>query len=64
MVAILYISHNAVRELSEEEKSTIQLSEDFRFFLDHSARIVERALDEVDVDIDYSRTGDDDRANA
>lgn len=49
-----------VRELSEEEKNTIQLTEDFRYFLDHSSRIVERALDEVDVDFDYSRSGEDD----
>ncbi|XP_052265075.1 cytoplasmic dynein 1 intermediate chain 2-like isoform X2 [Dreissena polymorpha] len=52
-----------IREMSEDEKNTIQLSEEFRYFLDHSARIVERALDEVQVDFDYSRTGDDDLAN-
>ena len=49
-----------VRELSEDEKNTIQLQEDFRYFLDHSSRVIERALDEVDVDLDYSRTGDED----
>ena len=52
-----------MRELSEEEKETIQLSEEFRYFLDHTARLVERALDEVDVDFDYSRFGVDDLAN-
>ncbi|XP_060580485.1 cytoplasmic dynein 1 intermediate chain 2-like, partial [Ruditapes philippinarum] len=35
------------RELSEEEKNTILMSEGFRSFLDHSSRVIERALDEV-----------------
>ncbi|XP_045210192.2 cytoplasmic dynein 1 intermediate chain 1-like isoform X3 [Mercenaria mercenaria] len=52
-----------LRELSEEEKSTILLSEEFRSFMDHTSRIVERALDEVDVDIDYSRSADDELSN-
>lgn len=52
-----------LRELSEDEKKTIELSEDFRSFLDHSTRVIERALDEVDVDIDYSRSADDETSN-
>ena len=34
------------------------MSEDFRSFLDHSSRLVERALDETDIDIDYSKSGE------
>jgi dynein intermediate chain len=51
------------RELSEEEKNTILMSEGFRSFLDHSSRVIERALDEVDCDIDYSRSAEDDLNN-
>ncbi|KAG7205254.1 hypothetical protein KM043_018332 [Ampulex compressa] len=48
-----------VRELSEEEKQMIILSEDFQCFLDHSSRIVERALGEsVDIYTDYTGTTD------
>ncbi|KAF4516881.1 hypothetical protein B566_EDAN011225 [Ephemera danica] len=43
-----------LRELSEEQKQMIILSEEFRRFIDHSGRIMERALAEQDVCIDYS----------
>lgn len=44
-----------VRELSEEEKQMIILSEDFQRFVDRAGRIVERALGEnVDIYADYS----------
>ncbi|XP_025989452.1 cytoplasmic dynein 1 intermediate chain isoform X10 [Solenopsis invicta] len=48
-----------VRELSEEEKQMIILSEDFQRFLDRTSRIVERALGEsVDIYTDYAGTMD------
>ncbi|XP_044010821.1 cytoplasmic dynein 1 intermediate chain isoform X3 [Aphidius gifuensis] len=48
-----------VRELSEEEKQMIVLSEDFQRFLDRSSRLVERALAEsVDIYADYTGTLD------
>ena len=46
-----------VRELSEEEKQMIILSEDFQHFLDRTSRIVERALGEsVNICMDYTGT--------
>ncbi|XP_065156918.1 cytoplasmic dynein 1 intermediate chain isoform X19 [Atheta coriaria] len=46
-----------IRELSEEEKQMIILSEDFQKFVDRAGRIMERALGEtVDIYADYSRT--------
>ncbi|XP_076244238.1 cytoplasmic dynein 1 intermediate chain short wing isoform X5 [Calliopsis andreniformis] len=49
-----------VRELSEEEKQMIILSEDFQRFLDRTSRIVERALGEsVNIYTDYTGTIDD-----
>ena len=50
--------HFIVQELSEEERETILMSEDFRQFFDHTSRIVERALDETDIDIDYSKSAE------
>ncbi|XP_020280112.1 cytoplasmic dynein 1 intermediate chain-like isoform X9 [Pseudomyrmex gracilis] len=48
-----------VRELSEEEKQMIILSEDFQRFIDRTSRIVERALGEsVDIYTDYTGTMD------
>ncbi|XP_011305999.1 cytoplasmic dynein 1 intermediate chain isoform X16 [Fopius arisanus] len=48
-----------VRELSEEEKQMLILSEDFQKFLDRTSRIVERALAEcVDIYADYTGTLD------
>ncbi|KAK2585127.1 hypothetical protein KPH14_008635 [Odynerus spinipes] len=48
-----------VRELSEEEKQMIILSEDFQRFLDRTSRIVERALGEsIDIYTDYTGTMD------
>ncbi|XP_078040335.1 cytoplasmic dynein 1 intermediate chain short wing isoform X12 [Augochlora pura] len=44
-----------VRELSEEEKQMIILSEDFQRFFDRTSRLVERALGEsVDIYTDYA----------
>lgn len=44
-----------VRELSEEEKQMIILSEDFQHFMDKAGRIMERALCEsVDIYMDYT----------
>ncbi|XP_076456042.1 cytoplasmic dynein 1 intermediate chain 2-like isoform X6 [Babylonia areolata] len=43
------------RELSEEEKKQILMSEDFNKFFDYASRIMERALaEDVDVFADYS----------
>ena len=53
-----FLSIHIVREISEEEREQIILSEDFRSFFDHASRIVERALDETDIDIDYSKSGE------
>ncbi|KAK0164160.1 hypothetical protein PV328_002819 [Microctonus aethiopoides] len=48
-----------VRELSEEEKQMIILSEDFQRFIDRTSRLVERALAEsVDIYADYTGTLD------
>lgn len=48
-----------IRELSEEEKQMIILSEDFQRFVDRAGRLVERALAEgVDIYTDYSGMGD------
>ncbi|XP_077524547.1 cytoplasmic dynein 1 intermediate chain 2-like isoform X6 [Amblyomma americanum] len=45
------------RELSEEERQQILLSDDFRSFLARSSRVIERALYEnVDICVDYSGT--------
>ncbi|XP_063981961.1 cytoplasmic dynein 1 intermediate chain isoform X33 [Diachasmimorpha longicaudata] len=50
-----------VRELSEEEKQMLILSEDFQKFLDRTSRIVERALAEsVNIYADYTGTLDGD----
>ena len=56
---ILIFINSIVRELSEEEKQMIILSEDFQRFLDRTSRIVERALSEsVDIYTDYAGTMD------
>lgn len=53
----------AIRELSEEEKMMIVLSEDFQKFMDRSGRIMERALSEsVDIYTDYTGVADSDDA--
>ena len=36
------------------------MSEEFRQFFDHTSRLVERALDETDIDIDYSKSAEGD----
>lgn len=44
-----------MRELSEEEKQMVILSEDFQRFIDRAGRLVERALCEsVDIYTDYA----------
>jgi dynein intermediate chain len=53
----------SVRELSEEEKQMIILTEDFQRFLDRAGRVMERALSEsVDIYTDYTGVGDGDEA--
>lgn len=53
----------AIRELSEEEKMMIVLSEDFQKFMDRSGRVMERALSEsVDIYTDYTGVADSDDA--
>uniref|UniRef100_A0ABD2X9S1 Cytoplasmic dynein 1 intermediate chain n=1 Tax=Trichogramma kaykai TaxID=54128 RepID=A0ABD2X9S1_9HYME len=48
-----------VRELSEEEKQMLMISEEFKRFIDRSSRIVERALAEsVNIYTDYTGTMD------
>lgn len=50
-----------VRELSEEEKEEIVVSEDFHKFFDRTSRIIERALDEeIDYFIDYTGASGED----
>lgn len=45
----------SVKELSEEQKQTIVLSENFQIFIDRAGKIIERALAEsVDIYTDYS----------
>lgn len=52
-----------MRELSEEEKQMIILTEDFQRFLDRAGRVMERALSEsVDIYTDYTGVGDGDEA--
>ncbi|XP_046379659.2 cytoplasmic dynein 1 intermediate chain 2-like isoform X16 [Haliotis rufescens] len=57
-----------VREMSEEEKKTIMLSDDFQTFFYKSARVIERAMaEDSDIFMDYSggdREGNDDDALA
>ncbi|XP_065337521.1 cytoplasmic dynein 1 intermediate chain isoform X36 [Cloeon dipterum] len=53
-----------IKELSEEQKQMIILSEDFRRFIDNAGRIMERALSEqVDVCIDYTGLLDGDEGS-
>lgn len=53
--AIKQDSEKERRDLSEEEKQMILISEDFQRFFGQSSRIIERALSEhVDLFIDYT----------
>ncbi|XP_058975189.1 cytoplasmic dynein 1 intermediate chain isoform X15 [Musca domestica] len=53
-----------IKELSEEQKQMIILSEDFQRFVLRAGRIMERALSEnVDIYTDYIRIGDNEEAN-
>lgn len=50
----------AVRELSEEEKQMVILSDKFQQFMSRAGRIMERALCEtVDIYTDYSGIGEE-----
>lgn len=50
-----------VRDLSDEEKQMILLSEDFHRFFDQSSRIIERALGEQsDIFVDYTGASESD----
>ena len=49
----------APKELTEEEKEQIETTEDYRVFIDHTTRLMERALCEnLDIFIDYEGKGD------
>lgn len=49
-----------MRELSEDEKMMIVLSKDFQYFMDHSGRLMERALSEnIDIYTDYTGIAND-----
>ncbi|XP_017852700.1 cytoplasmic dynein 1 intermediate chain isoform X5 [Drosophila busckii] len=53
-----------VKELSEEQKQMIILSEDFQRFVLRAGRVIERALSEnVDIYTDYIGCGDNEEAN-
>lgn len=43
------------KELSEEEKQQIMMKDDYKKFLDRSARLMERALtQDIDIFVDYT----------
>ena len=45
----------AVKELSEEEKQQVMMTEDYQRFLDRSSRVMERALtQDIDIFVDYT----------
>lgn len=49
------LQQKQVRDLSEEEKQLILMTENFQDFFDKSSRIIERALSEqVDLFVDYT----------
>lgn len=49
------------KELSEEEKKQIESSDDYSVFIDHSVRLLERAIAEnIDIFTDYEGKGDGD----
>jgi len=51
------------REISDEEKQMLMMTEDFHQFFDHASRIVERALcEDTDIYVDYSHDHDEDEA--
>ena len=49
----------SARELSDEEKKVLMMTEDFHQFFDRSTRLVERALHEEDIFLDYSHDNED-----
>lgn len=55
---------NTVKELSEEQKQMICLSEEFQRFVLKSGKIIERALSEsVDIYLDYIGGSDSDEGS-
>jgi len=49
------LQQKQVRDLSEEEKQMILMTENFQDFFDKSSRIIERALcEQVDLFVDYT----------
>jgi len=45
----------AIKELSEEEKQQIFMTDEYKRFLDRSSRLMERALtQDVDIFVDYT----------
>jgi hypothetical protein len=62
-IMISVINFVSVRELSEEEKQMIILTEEFQRFLDRAGRLMERAVSEsVDIYTDYTGVADGDEA--
>ena len=51
----------AVPELSEEEKQEILMRDDFQRFLNKTCRLVERAIHEDDIFVDYTGETNDDQ---
>ncbi|XP_065184701.1 cytoplasmic dynein 1 intermediate chain 2-like [Sycon ciliatum] len=52
-----------IRELSEEERTLIMGSQDFGRFFQHASKLMQRALGEADVAVDYRMDDDDDGKN-
>lgn len=51
----------APRELTDEEKQMILMTEEFQRFFDQSSRVIERALSEqVDIFVDYTGASETD----
>lgn len=56
----MYLS-NTARELSDEEKQMLMMTEEFHSFFDHSTRIIERALaEDTNIFADYSHDHEED----
>ncbi len=51
----------ALREMTDEEKQMILMTEEFQRFFDQSSRVIERALSEqVDIFVDYTGASETD----
>lgn len=59
--SFIVIFFSVPKEYTEEERTQIESSEAYQVFLDHSVRLMERALSEnVDIFMDYEGKGDGD----